>query len=343
MLSFAQLLGVDQMTSDYLEIQDDQLRRAAAALEAANFGVWEFEPKSGRAFWDGRVRELWGASPDQEIDYDYVISKVHADDRELHDAETARALDPDGTGEMDMEYRLIARGDLPETWIRAKARTLFENGEAVRLVGTVEDITVRKRAELRNYVLLRELEHRLKNTLALVGSVIHLSKDHYQSVEAFSDMLMGRIHALAQAQELLRSNDWQEVWLSQICSSVLQTVLGETRRIETRWDKDIQVPEQYVQTSAMAIYELATNSIKYGALSVAEGTVVLSGQHDGTVRRFEWRERGGPLVDEGAFEANGFGSLLLGTIWPRELHGTSTYKGEADGAVFALTLDGVTP
>ncbi|MEX3014208.1 sensor histidine kinase [Gymnodinialimonas hymeniacidonis] len=331
------------MTPDYLEIEDDQLRRAAAALEAARIGVWEFEPRTTRAFWDDRVRELWGAAPDQVIDYDFVVSRVHPDDREMHDRETANALDPAGAGEMDMEYRLIPRGDLPETWIKAKARTLFENGEPVRLVGTVEDITTRKRAEIRNDILLRELQHRLKNTLALVGSVIHLSKKQHDTVEDFADMLMGRVHALAHAQELLRSNDWQDVWLSQVCEVVLDSVVGDAGRIEAQWDNDILIPEQYVLTSSMAVYELATNSVKYGALSDAAGTVVLSGQEDGTTKRFIWRERGGPVVADGAFAQTGFGSLLLGTIWPQELHGSASYRGEAGSAVYALVLDGAMP
>lgn len=327
------------MTSDYLEIKDDQHRRNAAALEAANFGVFEFEPKTARAFWDDRVRELWGARPGDVIDYDYVISKVHPEDRDYHNRATEKALDPNGPGEMDIEYRLIERADQPETWIRAKARTLFENGEAIRLVGTVEDITTRKTAQLRNDVLLRELQHRLKNTLAIVGSVVQRSKTHHSSVEDYSDAITGRVHALSQAQELLRSNDWQDVWLSHVCESVLDSVIGETRQVKANWEHDILIPEQYVLTSSMAIYELATNSIKYGALGSPDGLVELSGRENGASKQFEWRETGGLNTDIGDLPATGFGSMLLCSIWPHELNGTSTYRGEAGGAVYRLVLN----
>ncbi|MEO1239641.1 MAG: HWE histidine kinase domain-containing protein [Pseudomonadota bacterium] len=327
------------MTSDYLSIDDDQYRRNTAALEAANFGVFEFEPATERAFWDDRVRSLWGFKPGETIDYAYVVSKVHEDDREYHNQATANALDPNGSGEMDIEYRLLARDDQPETWIRAKARTLFENGVAVRLVGTVEDITVRKKAELRNEVLMRELQHRLTNTLTIVTSVVNGSKGSHSSTEDFAEALTGRIHALSQAQELLRRNEWQDVWLSHVCARVLDGVVGDSGRIRSTWDSDILIPEQYVQTATMAIYELAANALKYGALSVPDGVVEVSGHSDGTSRRFEWKERGGPKPQDGPFAPNGFGSLLLGTIWPEELNGVSTYGGDEDGAVYQMVLE----
>ncbi len=329
------------MTLDYLEIEDDQHRRNTAALEAAQIGVFEFEPKSSRAFWDDRVRDLWGAGPDEEIDYAYVISRVHEEDRDYHNRETQKALDPGGNGKMDIEYRLTERENQSERWIRAKARTLFVNGEAVRLVGTVEDITTRKLAQLRNKLLLRELQHRLKNTLSVVNAVVQTSHQQHQSASDFAESLKGRIFAMSYAQELLQKNDWQDVWLSEICETVMSRLLGSTDRIDMHWENDLLIPEQYVLTSSIAIHELTTNSMKYGALSDTAGSVTLSGSRSGASERFEWRECGGPEVVSGPFPANGFGSVLLCEIWPEELNGTSTYFGNAQGAVFQLSLEGV--
>jgi PAS domain S-box-containing protein len=333
----------DALPADYLDIEDDQNRRNAAALVAANFGVFEFEPKSARAFWDARVRELWGAGPDDVIDYAFVISQVHTDDLDYHNRSTEQALDPTGSGEMDIEYRLIAREDQEETWIRAKAKTLFEKGEAVRLVGTVEDITTRKRAQLRNEILLRELQHRLKNALAIVGSLVQLSKPNYSSVDAFSEALTGRIQALSHAQDMLQSNEWQDVWLSDICEAQIASVIGKTDRVTTQWTHDILIPEQYVLTSTIAIFELATNAVKYGALSGAAGSISISASKQGNETRFEWRETGGPALDAAAFATPGFGSTLLCTIWPAELGGTATYRAEPEGAVYDIVLRGGVP
>jgi two-component sensor histidine kinase len=323
---------------DYLDIEDDQNRRNAAALQAANFGVFEFEPKTSRAFWDARVRELWGAGPDDLIDYDFVISRVHEDDRAYHNRATAQALDPTGSGEMDIEYRLIARPDQPETWIRAKAKTLFVRGQAMRLVGTVEDITTRKLAQLHNAVLMRELQHRLKNTLAIVGSLVQLSKPNYTSVETFSDALSGRIIALSQAQDMLRSTQWEDVLLSDICAAQIASVVGETDRITMDWARDILVPEQYVLTATVAIYELVTNAMKHGALSGPDGSIAISTSDTAPGLRFEWREHGVAALDAAALSNPGFGSMVLCTIWPGELRGTASYRAGPDGVIYEMEL-----
>lgn len=326
------------MPADYLEIADDQHRRNEAALAAANIGVFEFEPKTERAFWDDRVRQLWGAGPDDFIDYAYVISKVHPEDRDLHDSATAQALDPAGTGEMDLEYRLIARGDQPETWVRARARTLFENGTAVRLVGTVEDITVRKSAQLQNEVLLRELQHRLTNTLAVIGSLVQRSRRDDLTVGAFADAIESRVHALAQAQGLLRSNNWQDVWLSQVVQSVVESTVEDSHRIHVDWAHDILIPEQYVLSAALAVHELSRNSVEHGALATPSGRVMVSGTELDTKNVFQWVDIDGPEMSDGPLPKSGFGSLLLCTIWPDEMGGSATYELSDGGAVFRLVI-----
>ena len=329
---------MSRMPSDYLDIEDAQNRRNAAALAAARFGVFEYEPKTQLAFWDDRIRELFGAKPDDHINYDYVLAQIHPDDRDYHNEATARALDPEGPGTMDIEYRLLAREDQPEKWIRAKAKCKFENGVAIRLVGTVEDITLRKTAEQRNEMLFRELQHRLKNTMAVVASIADQSRYLYDSVDELADALMTRLKALARAQEILRDNDWSDVGLSHICDQVFASFSDDQTRLRATWNTDIVVPEQYVLTTSLAIYELTSNSMKYGSLSRHGGYVVVSGDTVGGSKTFRWQEVGGPATGETEFPETGFGSYLLRNVWPAELGGTCVYRGTPEGAVYSLTL-----
>jgi PAS domain S-box-containing protein len=117
------------------------------AKEAANLGAFDFDARSGRRQWDRRVRELWGVGPDEPVTFDVFMSGLHPDDRERTQAALNRALDPAGDGKYCTEYRVISRRDGVTRWVAATGQTFFKDGRAVRLVGTVEDITERKISE----------------------------------------------------------------------------------------------------------------------------------------------------------------------------------------------------
>ncbi|MEM9582871.1 MAG: HWE histidine kinase domain-containing protein [Pseudomonadota bacterium] len=323
---------------NYLDIEDAQNRRNAAALAAGNIGVFEFEPQSRRAFWDDRIRQLWGAEPHDEIDYDYVVSKVDPRDRQLHDDATASALDPDGNGEMDFEYRLIAGPDRPETWVRAKAKCKFENGRPIMLVGTVEDITVRKLAELRNELLLRELQHRLKNTMAVVSTIVNQSRRTTDSVDELAASLTLRLRALAGAQDVLQKNSWEDVELSYILQDAADAFSLDEQRLRTTWDDTYLIPEQYVMSMSLALYELASNSLKHGALKEADGVVDISCKQIDGQNVFVWKELGGPNVATGPLPRTGFGSVLLLDVLPSELEGTASYMAEGGEVSYTLNF-----
>jgi PAS domain S-box-containing protein len=130
--------------------QDDELKnsrkRLAAATEAAGLGIHDYDPVSGRINWDARVRELWGIGPDEPVTYSTFFSGVHPEDRARVQTAVDAALDPGGDGKFFSEYRVISRSDGVERWIAATGRVTFEGNRAVRLVGTVQDVTARKLA-----------------------------------------------------------------------------------------------------------------------------------------------------------------------------------------------------
>ena len=156
-----------------LEQSRDDLRRTQQrlefALDAARLGSWEFDIASGRYTSAAHSREIFGLGPDDPFDRAEDVAKlVHPEDRERRQQAIDRAI---ATGEdMDVEYRTL-RPDGQIGWVLARGRAAFEDGRAVRLAGISLDITARKAAEEHQRLLLDELNHRVKNTLATVQSI----------------------------------------------------------------------------------------------------------------------------------------------------------------------------
>jgi PAS domain S-box-containing protein len=134
-------------------------RRLRLAKDAAKLGIYEYDITTGTILWDARVRELWGVGPDEPITIDTFFAGLHPDDRPRIQGRLQRAVDPEGNGEYYGEYRVIGRIDGRERWVAASGQVFFENGRAVRMVGTGKDITERKQAEEE----LRESEERFRN------------------------------------------------------------------------------------------------------------------------------------------------------------------------------------
>jgi PAS domain S-box-containing protein len=132
--------------------------RLRLANEAANLGTWEFDPRTRRVSWDARGRELFGNAGTDDLSYEEALARVHPEDRHAVIAAVERALDPAGDGRYEMEYRVVGFPDGGERWHRANGQASFEDGRPSRFMGTLQDITDRKRAEealRRNEEMLR--------------------------------------------------------------------------------------------------------------------------------------------------------------------------------------------
>ncbi len=319
-----------------LRMPDAEERRIAVALEAAQIGVFEFEPQTGRAFWDERIRELWGVPAGEEITYETVIAQVHPDDRALHDEQTAQAIDPTGDGHIDMEYRLLPREGKPMRWIHAIADCHFVDGRAMRLVGTVQDVTDRRSSEERTKLLMRELEHRVKNTLTTIIAVVKMSGRTATDIASYARTIEDRLRSLANSHELLRSNDWSTVDLHQIIRQEAAGFLdGSNDRLQLSGDP-ATVDANSVLIVTMAVHELLTNAVKYGALGPGGGQVSVRSQvRDGTAHLI-WEETLSRPIENPASLPAGFGSLLLRQIMPAELRGEATFEQRPEGIRFEI-------
>jgi PAS domain S-box-containing protein len=170
--SIRELVVLKETFADLLEERTQKVRareqslreseqRLMIAKQAAALGIYDYHLVSGVLTWDDRMRELWGIGPDYPVSYDLFMSGLHPDDRSSTQADVEKAFDPKGDGKHSAEYRVISRADDTERWVGATGTTFFENGKAVRFVGTVQDITGRKKAEEE----LRQLNENLEQTV----------------------------------------------------------------------------------------------------------------------------------------------------------------------------------
>ncbi len=129
------------------ESAESAAQRLQLATEATAIGTWDYFPATGDLIWDARCKELFGLPSEAPVDYEIFLSGLHTDDRERTNEAVQRALDPEGEGTMDVEYRTIGLVDGHERWIRANGRAFFEGRFPKRFVGTLQDISDRKKAD----------------------------------------------------------------------------------------------------------------------------------------------------------------------------------------------------
>jgi two-component sensor histidine kinase/PAS domain-containing protein len=213
---------------------------------------------------------------------------------------------------------------------------------------TLTDITARKRAEDQQTMLVAELNHRVKNILAIVNSVAGQTVRASSSLTSFSAAFSGRIKALALAHDVLTRTRWIGIGLNDLLTAVIEPHRGADKARVTLQGPPVLLPAQAVMPLSMAMHELATNASKYGALSVPQGTVTIDWtvRDDGAPRvDVTWIERGGPKVEPPG--ASGFGTKLIERVVGYDLDGKANLSFEPGGlrAVlsFPLKVDGASP
>jgi len=233
-------------------------------------------------------------------------------------------------GTTNHELDVIARSGRILHWEVNSTLTLDPSGKPIGLHAIARDVTERRRAEERQRLLVNELNHRVKNTLALVqGLALQSFKDGRDMAEA-RDAFQHRLAALAAAHDLLTRESWEGATLDRVVAEAL----GHHNESEPRilWEGPaVTVNPKAAVSLVMALHELSTNAHKYGALSVQEGRVTLRWSVEGARLLIEWRERGGPAVQ--APERRGFGFRMIERALAADLSGGATINFEATGLV----------
>ncbi|WP_347271319.1 response regulator [Rhizorhabdus histidinilytica] len=207
-------------------------------------------------------------------------------------------------------------------------------GRLVSVNVQILNVTERKRAENTQKLLIGELNHRVKNTLASVQAIAMQTLRHSSGPSDFAPTFTGRIHALAKAHSLLSSSTWQGASLRQLIDGQLDIGAVEPGQLSID-GPDIELVPELALHLALILHELVTNAHKYGALSVGEGRVSLDWTSSDGLLVIRWTERGGPPVTPPS--RRGFGTALIERSLKAE-GGTATSDYAPEGLNWTLTL-----
>lgn len=195
-------------------------------------------------------------------------------------------------------------------------------------------IEAQRHYERQQRVLQRELSHRMKNTLSVVQSIVSQTMRHTASMQEANDTIAGRIAALSRAQDILTETSGRSADVGHVVRNALDPYLGGTNHFDISGPR-AEISAQQALGISLAVHELATNAVKYGALSTGHGKVAIAWSLDpGGEFHFEWRESGGPPVIPPS--RRGFGSRLTERIVAAYFSGAAQILYEPSGIVFVL-------
>jgi PAS domain S-box-containing protein len=245
-------------------------------------------------------------------------------------------------GHFRAETRAFDRNGKP-TWLRCEAvpRT-SDSGAFLGYTGCAIDITDVKRAEEHQTLLIHELNHRVKNTLATVQSVATQTLRNAATLEGAREAFEARLLALSRTHDVLTRENWDGANLGEIVSQAFEPYQHQGPGRLRQSGPEVRLQPRTALAVAMALQELATNALKYGALSGPEGQVCVEwsiGETDAPRMHLRWVETGGPVVQPPS--RRGFGSRLIERSLAQELEGDVTMEFRPTGVV--CTIDAPLP
>lgn len=283
-------------------------RRHAMALDAANVGSWMWDIESGVVAGNQAMRRMFQL-PEGPVKGRDIFSAIHHDDRKSVISNLKMAL-REGQ-DYDSTFRIKASN----RWILGRGRVSDRDakGRPLTFIGINIDATEEHERTQHMRLLLRELNHRVKNTLAMLQSMARQTLRQTRDPREFMRAFAGRLQAISEAHGLLSDHEWGAVHLrTLIYKQLAPHVTDFESQVEIHKDEVELGPDQALGLG-LVLHELATNADKYGALSVEGGKVVITArvmiEDKIRVLNMTWTEVGGPPVEEP--KSRGFGSILI--------------------------------
>jgi two-component sensor histidine kinase len=280
------------------------------AIDAASVALWSWNVDSNRFTMDERAFELWGLPWTEEVAFETLSAHIHPADRDRVRAGFLATRSVAGSYEID--FRVVLGSEV--RWISARGQGADAGIVERTMFGIFLDVTGRKQAEEGHELLAGEMSHRVKNLLAIAAGLTQITSRTAGSIEGMATELIGRLTALGRAHDLVRplpGNQGTAALLGDVFS-VLLAPYDDTAAFAGRVRVAVPrmgVGESSARTLALVVHELATNSLKHGALSSAAGTLDVSSTNDERDVVVVWAETGGPAIAEPP-EMTGFGSTL---------------------------------
>ncbi len=310
--------GISLDISDIKRVEERLGRseeRLSLALGASSMvGIWDWDLETNLIYADPNFAEIYTVPPERAAagapleDY---IKNFHPDDMPEFQAELDRLFA--GQESFSNEYRIL-QPDGGVRWVHARGRLIHDDiGKPVRFSGASVEITERKQAEETQRLLMHELAHRVKNTLAVVQSIAAQSLRGASSMQEAGEKLQSRIGALSKAHDVLMQSNWVSASIRDVVEMTASNIGMEDNDRLVVSGPPVSLAPQAALSLGLVTHELLTNAVKYGALSNTTGQVEIAWaikSIDGVNHLdFTWREVGGPTIV--APERVGFGSRLI--------------------------------
>ena len=310
------------------------------AIEAAGVTLWSWNVDTDAFAMDDHSYDLWGISRGGDVTFEDLSAHIHPADRDrVRAAFTAtRTI----IGAYEIDFRIMIGTELK--WISARGQG--DDAGMVRRImfGIFIDVTGRKQAEEGRELLAGEMSHRVKNLLAIAAGLTAITSRSTTTVDDMARELTLRLTALGRAHDLVRPVPGQTEAPSALLGDLLTVLLAPyddlgafSGRIRVSVPR-MSVGEAATTVVALIVHELATNSLKYGALSVDTGTLDVSCSALNEAVTIVWTENGGPKITapEGM---RGYGSKLVERSVKGHLSGSISYNWAAEGLVVTLVVD----
>jgi two-component sensor histidine kinase len=309
------------------------------AIDAAGVALWSWNVDTDHLTMDDHAYDLWGVPRSLTVCFEDLSAHIHPADRDrVRAAFTAtRAV----LGSYEIDFRIMVGEEV--RWISARGQ-----GDDTGIVGRVMfgiflDVTGRKQAEEGHELLAGEMSHRVKNLLAIASGLTAITSRSTQTTKDMARELTQRLTALGRAHDLVRPLKGQE-GRAALLGDLITVLLAPyddmgafSGRIRVSVPR-MGVGESAATTLALVVHELATNSLKYGALSVSEGVLDVSCDPSGTDVTLVWTEQGGPPVVAPSGAA-GYGSTLVARAMSNQLGGSIDRSWGPEGVVVTLRID----
>ncbi|MFC7475719.1 sensor histidine kinase [Dankookia sp. GCM10030260] len=318
---------------------DWDLKNLRAAIDAAGVGLWSWNVETDAITMDPRARALWGVDDEARITFNDLSAKIHP--RDLDRVRAGFAATRAIVGPYEMDFRILSGDDV--RWISTRGQGSDADIKHSIMRGIFLDVTGRKQAEEAHELLAGEMSHRVKNLLLVASQLARITSRSAGTAEEMARDLTRRLGALGRAHELARPGPGKpgtSALLGDLLSVLLQAydeTDGTAGRIRISVPK-LDMGEAAATTLALVVHELATNSLKYGALSVERGTLDLSCP---TLTEAEvvlvWTERGGPPVVAPSAPA-GFGSDLIRRGMVHQFGGGIEVDWSPEGVIVTLRM-----
>ncbi|HET9716058.1 MAG TPA: response regulator [Pseudolabrys sp.] len=311
--------------------QSERLR--SLALAAGQMGSWEWNVARGTIVWDQGQCGIFGVDSATFVPtVESVRPLINSEDFELLQHAFNKATKESNT--FQTEFR-VRRPNGEVRWCTGTAAASFdERGRVVWVSGVTADVTERRRAEERQKLLAEEVDHRARNVVTVVQSIMRLTRA--KSIDAYIDAIEGRIGALSNAHRLLAGSRWEGADLGRLVEEEFAPYRADGSGRVSASGPVILLPPATAQTIALALHELATNAAKYGALSSGAGHVELAWWTDSKKVELSWTEKDGPRVCPPTH--TGYGSRAIVAGIERQLGGAVNFDWRVDGLRFTLSI-----